>query len=131
MSQIFPFQGMLYDQTLVGAIKDVVAPPYDIIDADGQKRLHDRHPHNIIRMELGLDQTGDGPTHNRYTRAAATLQTWLNEGVLKREPQPALYYHTIEYTPPYSAPDAPKKVLRGILGTDKAGSTRLRTYLPA
>ena len=119
MSQIFPFQGMLYDQTLVGTIKDVVAPPYDIIDADGQQRLHDRHPHNIIRMELGLDQTGDGPTHNRYTRAAATLQTWLQEGILKREPQPALYYHTIEYTPPYSAPDAPKKVLRGFLALTK------------
>ena len=108
MSQIFPFQGMLYDQTLVGSINDVVAPPYDIIDAEEQKRLHDRHPHNIIRMELGLDQTGDGPTHNRYTRAAATLQTWLKEGILKRDARPAVYYHTIEYTPPYSPADAPK-----------------------
>ncbi|HSA87725.1 MAG TPA: DUF1015 domain-containing protein [Nitrospira sp.] len=119
MSQIIPFQGMLYDQTLVGSIKDVVAPPYDIIDREGQKRLHDRHPHNIIRMELGLDQTGDSPTQNRYTRAAATLQTWLNEGILKRDPQPAVYYHTIEYVPPYSAPDAPKKVLRGFLALAK------------
>jgi uncharacterized protein (DUF1015 family) len=119
MSQIIPFQGMLYDQTLVGSVKDVVAPPYDIIDREGQKRLHDRHPHNIIRMELGLDQTGDSPTQNRYTRAAATLQTWLNEGILKRDPQPAVYYHTIEYVPPYSAPDAPKKVLRGFLALAK------------
>ncbi len=119
MSQIFPFQGTLYDQTLVGSIKDVVAPPYDIIDAEGQTRLHDRHPHNIIRMELGLDQAGDGLAHNRYTRAAATLQTWLNEGILKRDARPAVYYHTIEYTPPYSAPDAPKKMLRGFLALAK------------
>lgn len=119
MSQIFPFQGTLYDQTLVGSIKDVVAPPYDIIDAEGQTRLHDRHPHNIIRMELGLDRAGDGLAHNRYTRAAATLQTWLNEGILKRDARPAVYYHTIEYTPPYSAPDAPKKMLRGFLALAK------------
>jgi len=119
MSQIFPFQGMLYDQTLVGTIKDVVAPPYDIIDADGQKRLHDRHPHNIIRMELGLDQTGDGPANNRYTRAAATLQTWISKGILKRDARPAVYYHTIEYTPHYSTADAPKKVLRGFLALTK------------
>ncbi len=119
MSQIFPFQGTLYDQTLVGSIKDVVAPPYDIIDAEGQKRLHERHPRNIIRLELGLDQTGDGLAHNRYTRAAATLQTWLNEGILKRDARPAVYYHTIEYTPPYSDPDAPKKVLRGFLALAK------------
>lgn len=119
MSQIVPFQGMLYDQTLVGTIKDVVAPPYDIIDANGQARLHDRHPHNIIRMELGLDQTGDSPAHNRYTRAAATLQTWLKEGILKRDARPAVYYHTIEYNPPYSTPDAPKKLLRGFLALTK------------
>ncbi|MBH0201425.1 MAG: DUF1015 family protein, partial [Nitrospira sp.] len=119
MSQIFPFQGMRYDQTLVGTIKDVVAPPYDIIDAEGQKRLHNRHPHNIIRMELGLDQTGDSPAHNRYTRAAATLQTWLHEGILKRDTRPAVYYHTIEYAPPYSAPNAPKKMLRGFLALAK------------
>lgn len=115
MSQIFPFQGLRYDQTLVGSITNVVAPPYDIIDAAGQKQLHDRHPHNIIRMELGLDQPGDSSTHNRYTRAAATLQNWITEGVLKRDAQPTIYYHTIEYRPPYSAPDAPKKVLRGFL----------------
>ncbi|MDF0665870.1 MAG: DUF1015 domain-containing protein [Nitrospira sp.] len=119
MSQIIPFQGMLYDQMLVSSIKDVVAPPYDIIDVEGQKRLHDRHPHNIIRMELGLDQTGDSAANNRYSRAAATLQTWLNQGILKRDTQPAVYFHTIEYTPPYSAPNAPKKVLRGFLALAK------------
>ncbi len=119
MSQIFPFQGMLYDQAIVGSIKDVVAPPYDIIDAEGQQRLHDRHPHNIIRMELGLDQTGDSPAHNRYTRAAATLQAWIADGVLKRDRQPAVYYHTIEYSPPYLAPHAPRKVLRGFLALAK------------
>ncbi|MDH5740165.1 MAG: DUF1015 domain-containing protein [Nitrospira sp.] len=119
MSQIFPFHGVLYDQAIVGSIKEVVAPPYDIIDAVGQRQLHDRHPHNIIRMELGLEQTGDSPAHNRYTRAAATLQTWIKEGVLKRDSQPAVYYHTIEYSPPYSAPDAPRKVLRGFLALAK------------
>ncbi|UVT17175.1 MAG: DUF1015 domain-containing protein [Nitrospira sp.] len=119
MSQIFPFQGTLFDQTIVGAIKDVIAPPYDIIDAEGQKRLHDRHPHNIIRMELGLDQTGDSPAHNRYTRAAAALRAWIKDGILKRDERPAVYYHTIEYSPPYSAPDAPKKVLRGFLALAK------------
>ncbi len=115
MSQVFPFHGLRYDQTLVGAITAVIAPPYDIIDAAGQKQLHDRHPHNIIRMELGLDQPDDSPLHNRYTRAAATLQRWITEGILKRDAQPTIYYHTIEYLPPYAAPNAHKKVLRGFL----------------
>ncbi|RPH81482.1 MAG: DUF1015 domain-containing protein [Nitrospiraceae bacterium] len=119
MSTIIPFHGVRYDATVIGDMTQVVAPPYDIIDAAGQKALHDRHPQNIIRLELGLDQPGDGPTHNRYTRAASTLRDWLMSGALKRDAQPTLYYHTIEYTAPYAAPGSPTKILKGFLATVK------------
>lgn len=119
MSQILPFQGTYYDQAVVGDVRQVVAPPYDIIDAVGQKSLHDRNPHNIIRLELGLDEPGDHTTHNRYTRAATALQSWLKTGALKRDDQPTIYYHTIEYSPPYAPPDAPRKLLRGFLALVK------------
>jgi uncharacterized protein (DUF1015 family) len=119
MAQIIPFRGTLYDPIAVGSVRDVVAPPYDIIDAAGQQALHERHPCNIIRLELGLDQPGDGPANNRYTRAATTLREWLASGALKRDAQPAIYYHTIEYAPPSSDPGAPKKVLRGLLVTTR------------
>jgi uncharacterized protein (DUF1015 family) len=119
MSQIIPFHGTLYDTAVVGDIKNVVAPPYDIIDAAGQKALHERHPENIIRLELGLDQAGDGPTQNRYSRAAVTLKDWLKRGALKRDRQPAIYYHTIEYVPPSSDSRTPPKVLRGFLVVTK------------
>ncbi len=119
MSQIFPFQGTLYDTVVVGDIKEVVAPPYDIIDAAGQRALHDRHPRNVIRLELGLDQAEDGPTSNRYTRAATALRGWLDDGTLTRERQPTLYYHTIEYLPPDAAPGQPTKILRGFLALAK------------
>jgi len=119
MSTIIPFHGTRYDVTVVGDVKRVVAPPYDIIDAAGQKALHDRHPQNIIRLELGLDQPGDSPAHNRYTRAASTLRDWLKSGALKRDEQPTLYYHTIEYTPPYAPAGSPTKILKGFLTTVK------------
>ena len=119
MSTIIPFHGMRYDATVVGDVKQVVAPPYDIIDAAGQKALHDRHPQNIIRLELGLDQPGDGPTQNRYIRAASTLRDWLKSGALKRDAQPTLYYHTIEYLPPYAPAGSPTKTLKGFLATVK------------
>ena len=119
MAQIIPFRGTLYDPAAVGSVRDVVAPPYDIIDAAGQKALHDRHPQNIIRLELGIDHAGDDATKNRYTRAADTLRAWINSGALKRDAQPALYYHTIEYAPPASDARAPRKILRGFLTTTK------------
>jgi uncharacterized protein (DUF1015 family) len=119
MAQIIPFRGTLYDQTAVGAIGDVVAPPYDIIDAAGQKALHDRNPQNIIRLELGIDHPGDDAMNNRYTRAAETLRSWMTAGALKRDSRPAVYYHTIEYSPPSSDARAPRKILRGFLTTTK------------
>jgi uncharacterized protein (DUF1015 family) len=117
MSTIIPFHGTVYEPKV--DIAKTVAPPYDIIDEAGQEALYTRHSHNIIRLELGLDQPGDGPTNNRYTRAANTLHDWLRSGVLTRDAQPAIYYHTIEYTPPYSQPGAPTKVLKGFLTTVK------------
>lgn len=119
MSTIIPFHGMRYDTRVVGDIKQVVAPPYDIIDASAQKALHDRHPQNIIRLELGFDQPGDGPVNNRYTRAALTLRDWLKSGTLKRDAQPTFYYHTIEYTAPYAPTGSPTKTLKGFLATVK------------
>lgn len=119
MAQIIPFRGTLYDPAAVGSIRDVVAPPYDIIDAAGQKTLHDRHPQNIIRLELGIDQPGDNAMSNRYTRAGETLGTWISGGALERDAQPAIYYHTIEYAPPSSDARAPKKTLRGFLTTTR------------
>src|SRR5688500_11011274 len=74
MAQIIPFRGTLYDLSSIGSVRDVVSPPYDIIDTAGQKALHDRHPQNIIRLELGIDEPGDNATNNRYMRAAETLR---------------------------------------------------------
>lgn len=119
MSTIIPFHGTMYDAKVVGDVANVVAPPYDIIDAAEQKLLHDRHPQNIIRLELGLDHPGDGLTNNRYTRAGRTLREWLRSGVLKRDDQPAIYYHTIEYTLPYSHPGTSTRTLKGFLSTVK------------
>ena len=84
-----------------------------------RKALHDRHPQNIIRLELGIDHPGDDATRNRYTRAADTLRSWITGGALKRDAQPAIYYHTIEYAPPSSDARTPRKTLRGFLTTTK------------
>jgi len=119
MAKIVPFHGTAYDASVIGDIAHVVAPPYDIIDATGQQALYNRHPQNIIRLELGLDQPGDSPTNNRYTRAGATLHEWLGSGALKRDRQPTLYYHTIDYRPPAADPRTPMKVLKGFLAVVK------------
>ena len=94
MPDIRPFRGWRYDLGRVGALSDVVAPPYDVIDPPLQDALYARHPHNVIRLELNRAEPGDTEQHNRYTRAARFLKEWQHEGILRQEADPALYvYH--------------------------------------
>ena len=117
MAHVIPFRGTLYDPSAVGDVRRVVAPPYDIIDAVMQQSLHERHPQNIVRLELGYDRPDDGPASNKYQRAAASLKEWLRAGLLRRDTEPALYYHTIDYIPPYASPGTASRLLKGVLAT--------------
>ncbi|WZO98990.1 DUF1015 domain-containing protein [Isosphaeraceae bacterium EP7] len=91
MPDIRPFRGVRYDMAHVGALSDVVAPPYDVIGPDLQDRLYQASPYNVIRLELNKEEPGDNDESNRYTRAARFLKDWRREGVLREDNQPALY----------------------------------------
>ncbi len=63
MPDIRPFRGVRYDMAQVGALSDVVAPPYDVIDPALQDRLYEASPYNIIRLELNREEPGDDAEH--------------------------------------------------------------------
>jgi uncharacterized protein (DUF1015 family) len=94
MPDIRPFRGIRYNMAQVGALSDVVAPPYDVIDPPLQRQLYEASPYNIIRLELNQEEPGDNASSNRYTRAARFLKEWRRAGVLREDDRPALYvYH--------------------------------------
>ena len=99
MAEIKPFRGVVYDPEKVGDMAKVMAPPYDVISPDFQDRLYSRHPNNIVRLILGKSTPGDVPGNDRYSRAAADLDKWMSQGVLKRDERPAIYYYTQTYAP--------------------------------
>ena len=76
MPDIQAFRGIRYDLGHVGALADVVAPPYDVIDAEFQTRLYDKHPATVIRLELNREEPGDDEKSNRYTRAGRFFKNW-------------------------------------------------------
>jgi uncharacterized protein (DUF1015 family) len=89
------FRGFRYDLGVVGSLADVVAPPYDVIDAAQQQALYQRNPKNIVRLILNRDEPGDGP-EAKYHRAGQLLRAWLSDGTLAVENQPMLYvYHQV------------------------------------
>jgi uncharacterized protein (DUF1015 family) len=98
MPQIEAFRGVRYDLGHVGSLSDVVAPPYDVIDAEMRGHLQAASPYNAVRLILSEEQEGDTDQDNRYTRAARTLKDWRREGALFEEGNPAVYAYHQEYT---------------------------------
>ncbi|MDP1560444.1 MAG: DUF1015 domain-containing protein [Pirellulaceae bacterium] len=95
MPNIQAFRGLRYDLGVVGALADVVAPPYDVINATQQETLYCRHPKNVVRLILNRDEPGDAPGA-KYERAGHFLRSWLSDGTLAIENQPMLYvYHQV------------------------------------
>jgi uncharacterized protein (DUF1015 family) len=102
---LMPFRGLRYDPARVGSLAAVTSPPYDVVvRPDGLLHLESADPHNIVR--LILPQAGTPSARNE--RAAQTLDRWITEGVLARDPEPALYV--------YEQRDATGLVQRGLIG---------------
>jgi len=83
MPIIRPFRGIRYNQSAVN-INTVVAPPYDVISPEQQDQFYDIDPHNVVRLILGREE-------DRYSSSAKAFDEWQKNGVLMREPAPALY----------------------------------------
>ncbi len=90
-----PFRGLRYDPAHAFVdLASVTSPPYDVIDAAGVDALESASDVNVVRLILPRDGAGEGePGQDRYTRAAETLVAWRAEGVLRPDPEPALYVY--------------------------------------
>ena len=94
MAEVQAFRGYRYDLGRVGALSEVIAPPYDVIDQNLQQALYDKSPHNVVRLILNKESPADTEHDNRYTRSSLTLKTWLQENILVQDSARALYvYH--------------------------------------
>ena len=97
MAEVRAFRAFRYDLGRVGTLSDVVAPPYDVIDASLQQKLYDLSPYNAIRLELTKDEPDDTETENKYSRAARTLKGWIADDALRQDTARALYIYEQEF----------------------------------
>jgi uncharacterized protein (DUF1015 family) len=80
-----PFRGLRY--TRGPDLSSVAAPPYDVIDPDDHVALERADEHNAVRLILPRATDAGDP----YETAAATLASWRGDGIVRPDPQPALY----------------------------------------
>jgi len=94
-----PFRALRYEPSRVRDLAAVVAPPYDVIDPEMRARLVARDPANVVRLDMPVEELGDGPD-DRYRRAARTLAAWRSDGTLRKDPQPSIYVYEQRYLIP-------------------------------
>ncbi len=121
MAEIQPLRALHYDLVRTGGLQDVVAPPYDVIDAEQRRALEARSPYNIVRIDL--PEGGD----DRYERAAAELEDWRRQGVIVPDGTPALWTLSQDYT----GPDGQRRTRRGCFArvrVEEYGAGRIRPH---
>jgi uncharacterized protein (DUF1015 family) len=107
MADVQPLRALHYDQPAAGALADVTSPPYDVIDAQQREALLARSPLNVVAVDLPKAEAGS--TVGPYTHAGELFEAWQMQGILARDPQPAIWPHTQTYT----GPDGLQRTRRG------------------
>jgi uncharacterized protein (DUF1015 family) len=112
LARIFPFQPYRYSAK-AGPAENLVTQPYDKISPPMQARYLSLSPYNLVRLILGEKFPTDSERDNVYTRAAASLSDWIQNGILERENTPSLY----AYYQSFTVPDTGEKLERkGFIG---------------
>jgi uncharacterized protein (DUF1015 family) len=120
MADVEPLRALHYDLERTGGLQDVVAPPYDVIDADERVELEARSPYNVVRIDLPV---GDDP----YETAARQFASWRSDGVIVRDEDPALWALEQDYT----GPDGQIRKRQGFLArvrVEEYGPGRIRPH---
>jgi len=120
MADVQPLRALHYDLATAGALGDLAAPPYDVIDPRQRAELAARSQHNVVELDL---PSGEDP----YAHAAALFERWRRTGVLVRDDEPALW--PLEQR--YHGPDGEERTRRGFLARvriEEYGPGRIRPH---
>ncbi|MBA2240244.1 MAG: DUF1015 domain-containing protein [Solirubrobacterales bacterium] len=107
MAEVSPIQAVRYELSAVPSMEDVVAPPYDVIDAGQRAALLSRSPFNVVEVDLPEAPAGE----DAYELAAKTIAGWKLQGILAEEREPTIWALTQDY----EGPDGARRTRNGIL----------------
>ncbi len=121
MADVQPLRALHYDPAVAGDLDRLVAPPYDVIDAERRAELAGRSPHNVVNVDL---PEGDG---DPYEHAAKLLAEWIEAGAVVRDDAPALWVLRQDYV----GPDGEAKTRTGFFArirVEEYGAGRIRPH---
>jgi uncharacterized protein (DUF1015 family) len=121
MAEIQPLRALRYDPAVTDGLQNVVAPPYDVIDAEQRAELAARSPYNVVTVDL--PEGGEG----RYDQAAERLREWQASGAVVQDDVPALWTLSQDYT----GPDGRHRTRQGVFArvrVEEYGAGRIRPH---
>ena len=121
MAEIKSFRGLRFTDK-AGDIQTLTCPPYDIISEEQRQEYLQTNPYNVIRLELPRE--GENP----YVQAGETLHRWEQEGMIRRDTQPALYIYEEEFLSGVTQGEVKK--VKGFICRVKAEPFSKGTVLP-
>ena len=83
MVDIRPFKAIRYTEK-AGNPKNLITQPYDKINQDMQREYYEKSPYNYCRLILPLEE-------NRYQTVHQRIYEWLNERILAKDEEPAVF----------------------------------------
>lgn len=104
MADVRGFRGIHYNTDKIRNMAEVISPPYDVISPEQRAGYLKSNPHNVVRLIL---PEGDHP----YQNAAQVFQSWIDEGILVQDAEPAIY----SYHQTYRTPEGEERTRKGFL----------------
>jgi uncharacterized protein (DUF1015 family) len=87
---IKPFKAIRYTEK-AGDPANLITRPYDKISSGLQKAYYEKSPYNYCRLILPLE-------NDKYTAAQQRIHMWLNEGLMSKDTEPAVFVSRQEFT---------------------------------
>ena len=116
MAAIRPFRALRYDESVAGALADLVAPPYDVLSDEQRADYLARSPYNVVHLTLPDSEE----------QAARDLAEWRAKGVLAQEPEPSYWWLAQDYV----GPDGVPRTRSGLVASLRAEPYESGTVLP-
>ena len=117
MALIKPFRGIRYNLEKA-VLKQVIAPPYDVISDKMREALEIKSPYNIVKLILPQGE-------DKYNQAKKVLDNWINDEILIKDNKPCFYLYEQEYVF-----DNTKYNRTGIIGLVKLEELGKNSILP-
>ena len=114
MTDLIPFDGLVYNHENIKNLDSIITQPYDKIDEILKKEYLLKSDHNAVRLILPDPTIIENPD-SKYINSRDTLRSWKEKNILKHLGNKSFYYLIQEFESPITKEIIIRKGFIGLL----------------